>query len=230
MYRCKYCGRYLKSSYDNCPGCGSNSYEYVNSVGVMKIEEIPKDGYKVNVKNLKTNRWSGLALTLLGGGMLFGSLIDIIITGFVGGVLLAYPVVDEYGEIMSKKEVFSNTSTSIWAFGVFGIIMLVIGIPLLIFGIRTMRKHSKQIKDAQTLAHKGLLIKNLPYRIIDSGTRVNDQPIYCIEIVYETENGTKIPLQSEPKYDGKLTRGDDTVDLLIDPENPSNYFIDFEIY
>lgn len=48
--------------------------------------------------------------------------------------------------------------------------------------------------------------------------------------MYELDNGTKIPLTSEGKYDGRLSREDGTVDLLINPTDHTNYFIDFEIY
>lgn len=80
------------------------------------------------------------------------------------------------------------------------------------------------------LAETGTLIKNLPYKVKPTGTVINGNSIYCIEVIYELKNGTKIPFRSEGKYDGQLSRGDGTVDLLIDPNDHSNYFIDFEIY
>ena len=40
MFKCSYCGRYLKNQYDNCPGCGSNKFEKISNPGTIKITVI----------------------------------------------------------------------------------------------------------------------------------------------------------------------------------------------
>ena len=54
-------------------------------------------------------------------------------------------------------------------------------------------------------------------------------PVYCIKVLYDN-NGTEVPFVSNPKYSGKLGDIDGTADLLVDPNDFSNYYIDFEIY
>jgi hypothetical protein len=44
------------------------------------------------------------------------------------------------------------------------------------------------------------------------------------------EKGKTKCFESEPKYLTALGRDDGTVDLLLDPNDYNNYFIDFEIY
>ena len=70
----------------------------------------------------------------------------------------------------------------------------------------------------------------MPYQLVSSGTVINGKPIYCMQVEYENASGEKIPLQSEAKYNNKLSDKDGTADLLIDPDDYSNYYIDVEIY
>ena len=70
----------------------------------------------------------------------------------------------------------------------------------------------------------------MPYELVSSGAIINGQPIYCIQVEYENASGQKIPLKSESKYDNKISNKNGTADLLIDPNDYSNYFIDIEIY
>ena len=38
MYKCTYCGRYLKEHYEVCPGCGSNKIEKTEELGEKIIK------------------------------------------------------------------------------------------------------------------------------------------------------------------------------------------------
>lgn len=51
-----------------------------------------------------------------------------------------------------------------------------------------------------------------------------------MQVEYENASGQIIPLKSEAKYNNVLSDKDGTVDLLIDPNDYSNFFIDIEIY
>ena len=89
---------------------------------------------------------------------------------------------------------------------------------------------NNQTKKLKKLSTTGVLIKNLDYKVVSSGTVINGQDIKCIEVIYKPKEDVEIPLRSEAKFDGKLSRKDGTVDLLIDPNDHSNYYIATEIY
>ena len=212
MYQCKYCGRYLKSEYDNCPGCGSTHFQKVNNNGVMKITTVPQGGYKINYNNMKNDNLLGLLLIIMGFIFLSSWFSIFIFVGF------------DIFSIIRTGESFGGI------FFIFEIPFIIVGVALLYFGMKINKKHKEKIKKLKQLTQIGVLIKNLPYDVKPTGTIINGRSIYCIEVMYELDNGTKIPLTSEGKYDGRLSRGDGTVDLLIDPTDHTNYFIDFEIY
>ena len=76
-----------------------------------------------------------------------------------------------------------------------------------------------------------MLVKNLKYEIEPIDKKINDnQTVYIIKVTYEFEKGKTKCFKSEPKYLTALGSADGTVDLLIDPNDSDNYFIDFEIY
>lgn len=193
MYKCKYCGRYLKNNYNNCPGCGSINFEKVNIFGVTKITQVPQGGYQIKTSNLKRSNFLGILFAFIGG---IFTLMGLVMAFLMGFLIL---------------------------FSLFGLIFLVIGLWLI-------KMNNDKVKKVERLAFTGVLIKNLNYELKKTGNEVMGVPVYAIEVIYENETGVKIPLRSEPKYDGVLSRNDGTVDLLIDPNDISNYFIDFEIY
>ena len=213
MYQCKYCGRYLKSEYDNCPGCGSTHFQKVNNNGVMKITTVPQGGYKINYNNMKKDNLSGIVFII--AGIIFFPLGALSTFTYFGFDIL----------INTTEESFDGINSLFY-----GLILTIIGMGLLYFGIKAIIEHKEKMKKLKQLIQIGVLIKNLPYDVKPTGIIINGRSIYCIEVMYELDNGTKIPLTSEGKYDGRLSRGDGTVDLLIDPTDHTNYFIDFEIY
>jgi hypothetical protein len=112
------------------------------------------------------------------------------------------------------------------------IIVLFMGFGFLGLGIYNMlyvKKETKnKIKKANYLAQHGWLVKNLPYTLEYNQKLLSNNTV-CIHLTYENSNGSKIPLVSEPKAsNGNIPYK--TADLLIDPDDYSNFFIDFEIY
>ena len=214
MYQCKNCGRYLKSSYNNCPGCGSNNFQQVDNTGVMKITNVPQGGYKINFNNIKKDNIFELVLIIFGIIFIGAGLYTTFV--FIGFNLL---VLKTTGESVVGSEPI-----------LFDLPFIIIGVVLLYVGIKANKKHKVKIEKLKKLTQIGVLIKNLPYDVKPTGTIVNGRSVYCIEIMYELDNGTKIPLISEGRHDGQLSSEEGTVDLLIDPNDYSNYYIDFEIY
>lgn len=101
---------------------------------------------------------------------------------------------------------------------------------MILFAKSSKNKVEDNIKRLQKLAIEGVLVKNMPYKLVKSGTVINGNPIYCMQVEYENASGQIIPLKSEAKYNNVLSDKDGTVDLLIDPNDYSNFFIDIEIY
>ncbi len=111
----------------------------------------------------------------------------------------------------------------------FAFIFLFIPIILIgasVFGFIKIKNRLRVIKE---LNKKGKLIKGLPYHLENTGTVINGVPIQRPVVEYTLSSGTDITLYGDPRNDYKLADSDGLVDLVIDENNPSNYYIDFEI-
>lgn len=106
---------------------------------------------------------------------------------------------------------------------------MIIPIIFILVAVINIRKVNKRIKTILELNNKGKLIKNLPYRLENTGTVINDVPIQKPVVDYTLSTGTQITLYGDPRNDKKQYDADGMVDLLIDESNPDNYYIDFEI-
>lgn len=105
---------------------------------------------------------------------------------------------------------------------VFACIFFIIAIPM--FGIGAFVLFiaiRRNIKSKKLLKH-GQLIKDVPCKIIPTNITLNGEPGYIVEVEYQ---GFK--LKSETKFDIDVRRN--SADLLIDPLNFKNYYIDFDI-
>lgn len=111
----------------------------------------------------------------------------------------------------------------------FLLLAMIIPAIFIAVSVLNMRKISKRIVIIKELNQKGKLVKNLPYRLEDTGTVVNNVPIQRLVVDYTLPSGSVISLYGDPRYDKKATDADGMVDLVIDEANPDNYFIDFEI-
>jgi hypothetical protein len=216
MLVCNYCGRNLKNEYETCPGCGSSSFKKVSMKEQYAINTPPKDGYKINTDSYE--KLIKLSRFLFWFGMFF----------VIFPLLIELPFIFVGKEI---SEVDNHFGLNTILFSVISIsIFLIIGLSLVIVGIKQKRKAKKNIDRVNKLAHSGILIKNIPYKLVDSNMIINGEKIYCIKVEYECEVDHKIPLLSDPKYSGIIDEEDNTADLLIDPNDNTNYYIDFEIY
>lgn len=209
MLKCNYCGRMFKKSYESCPGCGASSFIKVANANNITITTPPQGGYKLDFSNFKKDKLIYRIFFWLG---IFISIVFI---------LPEIPIL--------FLSLFADFSFSLF-FLPFILIPLIVSIPFILFGRAGLKKIDKNIEKVKLLQTKGILVKNLNYDIVPTGTVINGRRIYAISVIYENQNGVKIPLTSEGKYDGQLSRADGTVDLLIDPNDSSNYYIDFEIY
>lgn len=226
MFICEYCGRYLKRKYEKCPACGSTSFKKVQNIGEKIIKVPPRDGYKINTSNFKFERKKHEPITTEG------------VVTIIYSVLFSIPFILVIIDLM-KNPSQNGDKSSIIIFGIFfGCVVVALLYDAITGSIKNLKKskeiinNSKQnIDRIERLAKTGILIKNLRYKVIPT-KNINDEDeiVYKIQVVYEIKEGTKKCFQSEPKYLTALGRDDGTVDLLVDPNDYSNYFIDFEIY
>jgi len=109
------------------------------------------------------------------------------------------------------------------------LIILIHPILFILFAVIKINKVNKKIKIILELNQKGKLIKNLPYRLENTGMTVNKVSIKRPVIYYTLSTGADVILYGDTRHDRKHYDADGMVDLLIDESNPNNYYIDFEI-
>lgn len=218
MFICEYCGRHLKKKYDKCPACGGTTFKKVQNIGEEIIKEPPKGGYKVNLKNFKYERKGHRPATIIGVWVIF---FGITFCGIFASVGLS-----------TKDEGFPLFGYVFVGFAIIAFIsILKMAFTFLKSSKEIIQGSNKDINKVKYLANHGMLIKNLKYTIKPvKGMIQGDKTVYQIQVIYEIEKGKTKNFLSEPKYLTALGRDDGTVDLLIDPDDYSNYFIDFEIY
>ena len=216
MLVCNYCGRNLKNDYNTCPGCGSTFFQRISDFGEKVIKKPPEGGYIINVDNYeKSKKFANIFMWIGWGSLIFIIMFDL--PFLLGGILVG------------QEDIIFGLTFSITSLAV--TIPFVIVSIIFIFISKSMKnKAQENILRVKKLAMEGFLVKNMPYKLVSSGTVINNQPIYCIQVEYENPSGQKISLQSEPRYNNKLSDKNGTVDLLIDPNDYSNYYIDLEIY
>lgn len=108
------------------------------------------------------------------------------------------------------------------------IFMIIPLIAIAVAGVN-IRKVNKRVRSINKLNKTGKLVKNLPYHLENSGIIVNGVQIQRPVIDYTLPSGNIITLYGDPRHDHIVDDDDGMVDLVIDENNPQNYFIDFEI-
>jgi len=111
----------------------------------------------------------------------------------------------------------------------FFLLFIILPLAFITIGLVNMIKVSKRLKLIKELNKTGKLVKNLPYHLEYTGMSVNDRQIQKPVVEYPLESGSIITLQGDPRHDQKGSDADGLVDVVIDENNPDNYFIDFEI-
>jgi hypothetical protein len=109
------------------------------------------------------------------------------------------------------------------------IILNIIPLTSIGIGLFFINKVNNKIKRIKKLNETGKLVKGLPYHMENSNITVNGSSILKIAIEYQLPSGETKTLYGEPRFDRKHSDSDNLVDLLIDENDPDNYFIDFEI-
>lgn len=131
----------------------------------------------------------------------------------------------------SKNIVYYNSSNPADCTVDYIIMMLFCLLPLIIMlvALYQMYKLHKHIKNIKYLIQHGTLFKNLPYTLVPTNLYFNHVPILAPAVDFTLPSGFTVSLVGDPRHDGRHYDKDGLVDLLIDLDNPENYYIDFEI-
>jgi len=99
-------------------------------------------------------------------------------------------------------------------------------IPLIfiIIAVYDFYKLGKKIKKIKSLEASGQLVKNVPFAMIE-----NKDGTYSISVDYKTPDGKIIPLVGSKKYSQKYAFKFGEADVLIDPYDLTNYYVDFNV-
>ena len=92
-----------------------------------------------------------------------------------------------------------------------------------------VKKYNEKMAKYDYLEQYGRLERGLKYRLNRTGTVVNGREILQIVVDYELPSGSVVRLFGDGRYDHQYADADGLVDLLIDPNDPNNYYIDFSI-
>ena len=123
------------------------------------------------------------------------------------------------------KLVDNDLSLLVWVFFsfIFGVITFYIGITGLV-------KTIKRKKGLRKLANNGVLIKDMPYTVVDEYDVLGIKKEYhIIQVKLVNLKGVEKTYTSDQRFNTKKYMLDGTMDLLLDPEDDENYYIDFNI-
>lgn len=110
----------------------------------------------------------------------------------------------------------------VFIFILFPLVFLLIGG----IGIANIFKRMQLVK---RLNQCGKLYKNIPYTLKPSGMSVNGVEIMKPVVEFKLPNGQLVTLSGDARHDRVHGDEDGYIDLVIDPDNYNNYFLDYNI-
>lgn len=110
------------------------------------------------------------------------------------------------------------------------LLILLFPVIFITIGGVILLKNIKKTKIMKQLATNGILVKGIPYELVYTNITVNGRSIQAISINYKFPDGSVRNLKGLPLYKINMHNYDSGLcDLLYDPSNYDNYYIDFEI-
>lgn len=110
------------------------------------------------------------------------------------------------------------------------LVVMILPVVFIIIGGVILIKNIKKIRIMKQLATNGILVKGIPYELVYTNITVNGRSIQAISINYKFPDGSVRNLKGLPLYNIDINNIDSGLcDLLYDPSNYDNYYIDFAI-
>ncbi len=113
--------------------------------------------------------------------------------------------------------------------GLFILMFLILPVVFILIGGINIIKVFKRVKQVKRLNQVGVLYKNIPYTLASTGMSVNDVPILKPVVKFKLPNGEFVTLSGDARHDRKDRDSDGYIDLVLDPDNYDNYFLDYDI-
>lgn len=109
------------------------------------------------------------------------------------------------------------------------IILPLFSMLFLFLGGINIIKTCKRIKRIKKLNNVGKLYKNIPYHLEDTGGKIGNNVIVKPVIEFICDNGIRKVLAGDARFDFKINDNDGFIDMIIDLDDMTNYFMDYEI-
>lgn len=136
---------------------------------------------------------------------------------------------DKYDSILYYKE--GSPSFSISAFEIEQanerIWLLIIPLAILLAACIVRIVNYSKVAKVKKLCKRGILVKNIPYKLVSTNLEVNGNQIMAFCITYTFPDGISRELVSNGIY--KQVDNTGWCDMLFDPDDYSNYYIDKSI-
>jgi hypothetical protein len=190
----------MRNKIPHCLGCGSEDFTKEMEDKIIKIEEVPKEGFNINTKfdweeeqRAKKLYTKGIILVVI--SLLFGIL-----------VLLRNTILPFYLFIFMP--------------------IYIIALFMIILGVTNYVKHKNEIKRLTLLKYKGVLYKNEYFKVVPL---VNNMYKLVVSF-RKDNNSKATSIESKPLFATSLYYEDALVDVLVNPNNDNDYYVGFDIY
>lgn len=110
-----------------------------------------------------------------------------------------------------------------------GLIFLLLPISFIILGASGMKKQYDRLKKVKQLNEIGVLFKNVPYTLERTNMKVNGVRLRKPVVNFALPGGVEIRLEGDPRHDTTSIDRTGMIDVIIDPNNTDNHYIDFNI-
>lgn len=109
--------------------------------------------------------------------------------------------------------------------------LLAIMVPIIFLGlsIPNIIKMNKKIEMVKQLNNTGVLFKNVPYTLVRSNIKVNRVRLRKPVLNFYLPGGIPIKLEGDPRHDTAFIEPTGVIDVIIDPNDTTKYYIDFNI-
>ena len=200
MKKCNYCNRYMRNKIPHCLGCGSEDFTKVMEDKIIKVDEVPKEGFNISTLYDLEEKQRAKKLYIKGFILVIVSLIFGIL------VLLRNTILPFYLIIFMP--------------------IYIIAIFMIILGITNYVKHKNEIKRLNLLKFKGVLYKNEYFKVVPL---VNNMYKLVVSF-RKDNNSKATNIESKPLFATSLYYEDALVDVVVNPDNDNDYYIGFDIY
>lgn len=115
--------------------------------------------------------------------------------------------------------------------GSIGPLLLIIVLPVVFLGlsIPNIIKTNKKIEMVKQLNNTGVLFKNVPYTLVRSNIKINKVRLRKPVLNFYLPGGVPIKLEGDPRHDTALIEPTGFIDVVIDSNDTTKYYIDFNI-